>query len=337
MSTRSQIGQHHYWGNFLVDSQLPNVLGATVQNPALQTGDVAYVTGTPDLYVCTQATLGAAIWQVAGSSSGGGGASNVIYKWDELGVTPLFASSAPDVVGGLNGALAASVSYVPATTGGTVLQPSLRFSMTNIGTAATSSLWAVTDPAFPTLPSRFIARYKVGNRSTGPISFYFGLFVHNGDFADLYGFSIMHNTVSFAGTLDRAEGLSVVGGDTPFLHPGGTITTSRIPPGTSAPRLITEPARFVEEVSILQGGGGNPPAPNVWHSGISQSGGQENGIGQGLALLGSFQTDGSLPAAGWNDQILQNVGFIFRSNNGTAGNIELDVSEFEILRHPMDL
>jgi len=69
MALRSPIAFHAYWGIFATYIALPNVLGSTTQSSDLQAGDTAYVSGTSALYVCTVATLGAAVW--AAVASGG--------------------------------------------------------------------------------------------------------------------------------------------------------------------------------------------------------------------------------------------------------------------------
>jgi len=62
MATRSPTQYHNYWGAYTTEGLLPNVLGSPLQGPYLEVGDIAYVTGTQTLYVCTDATPNAAIW-----------------------------------------------------------------------------------------------------------------------------------------------------------------------------------------------------------------------------------------------------------------------------------
>jgi len=63
MATRSPIEIHGYWGNtYALATDLPNVAASPTQSSTLQVGDTAYVTSTQALYVCIDATLGAAIW-----------------------------------------------------------------------------------------------------------------------------------------------------------------------------------------------------------------------------------------------------------------------------------
>jgi hypothetical protein len=63
MATRSPTPTHGYWGNgFAAYADLPNVAGATIQSPTLEVGDTAFVSSASTLYVCIDATLGAAVW-----------------------------------------------------------------------------------------------------------------------------------------------------------------------------------------------------------------------------------------------------------------------------------
>ena len=70
MARRSFVEFHNFWGQFAAYANLPNVVTSTTQNTNLQTGDIAYVTGTSELYFCIDATFGGAVW----SATGGGGA-----------------------------------------------------------------------------------------------------------------------------------------------------------------------------------------------------------------------------------------------------------------------
>jgi hypothetical protein len=63
MATRSPTAFHGYWGNtYALATDLPNVAASPTQSSTLQVGDTAYVTSTQALYVCIDATLGAAVW-----------------------------------------------------------------------------------------------------------------------------------------------------------------------------------------------------------------------------------------------------------------------------------
>jgi hypothetical protein len=69
MATKSPRQFHSQWPNVASAAQLPNVSGATIQDAALEVGDIAFVTGG-DMYVCIDDTLGAAVWQIIGTATG---------------------------------------------------------------------------------------------------------------------------------------------------------------------------------------------------------------------------------------------------------------------------
>jgi hypothetical protein len=71
MATKSPRQHHTQWPNVASAAQLPNVLGATIQDAALEVGDIAYVVGT-GLYQCDVAAVGAASWSQPGGGGGGG-------------------------------------------------------------------------------------------------------------------------------------------------------------------------------------------------------------------------------------------------------------------------
>lgn len=54
---------HRHWNNITDLTELPNVSGATVQDSNLVTGDIVYSTQNKTSYRCSDATLGAAIWE----------------------------------------------------------------------------------------------------------------------------------------------------------------------------------------------------------------------------------------------------------------------------------
>lgn len=63
MATRSPTPFHSYHGNgFASAADLPNVATSPAQTADLEVGDTAYVPSTQSLYVCIDATLGAAVW-----------------------------------------------------------------------------------------------------------------------------------------------------------------------------------------------------------------------------------------------------------------------------------
>ena len=60
-------GIYGHFGTFSATAQLPNTPGADVQTSELVSGDIASVAGV--LYICTDATLGAAVWAAVGGGS----------------------------------------------------------------------------------------------------------------------------------------------------------------------------------------------------------------------------------------------------------------------------
>ena len=69
MATRSPTPFHSYHGNaFATPADLPNVATSATQTADLEVGDTAYVPSTQSLYVCIDATLGAAVWSLMSGS-----------------------------------------------------------------------------------------------------------------------------------------------------------------------------------------------------------------------------------------------------------------------------
>lgn len=69
MALRSPVPTHNYWGVFASNTDLPNLATAPTQSANLEPGDIAYATGTQALYVCIDATLGAAVWSAVSTPS----------------------------------------------------------------------------------------------------------------------------------------------------------------------------------------------------------------------------------------------------------------------------
>jgi len=59
-----------YWGTYATPADLPNLATAAYQTPQLEAGDFAYATSDTSLWVCTNATLGAAVWSQIPASPG---------------------------------------------------------------------------------------------------------------------------------------------------------------------------------------------------------------------------------------------------------------------------
>ncbi len=102
-SDLSELDSHRYWGRYAAAADLPNAASNAASSPsydALQPGDVAFVTGLGELYVCTaKGTSGGAdaTWV---SLSGGGGtttprSSHVLVVAEEAYLQPLAAVASP--------------------------------------------------------------------------------------------------------------------------------------------------------------------------------------------------------------------------------------------------
>lgn len=75
MANRS-TGIYGHFGRYSSTAQLPNVAGADVQSAEVALGDIAVVGST--LYLCTTATLGAAVWAAVAA---GGGVAATTGEW----------------------------------------------------------------------------------------------------------------------------------------------------------------------------------------------------------------------------------------------------------------
>lgn len=80
-----------FWGLFATEADLPNSVAAATQKSSVETGDQAYTTSNTTFWVCTDATVGAAVWMplAAGSSiiifqPGGTASSRVVTTYAEL-------------------------------------------------------------------------------------------------------------------------------------------------------------------------------------------------------------------------------------------------------------
>lgn len=148
MATRSQVSSHPYWGLYASTAQLPNVSGASVQSANVQQGDTAAVGSS--LYVCTTATVGAAVWAEVGSTGG-----RSLWKWNRTDVTQF------------------TQDYIAASMAGTLLvetpskfgNPLLVWSK---GVTAGSGFvyYVINDFTIPT-SGRFVINVRMGPRSGG--------------------------------------------------------------------------------------------------------------------------------------------------------------------------
>jgi hypothetical protein len=132
MANRSGANSIPYWGVYATATGatgLPNVAGGTFQNGNVEAGDIAFVSGTALLYVCTTATPGAAVWSpvqpgtgfantaTAGPASAAGAATTALRSDATI---PL--SFVGDVQGDLAVRGAAAYQRLAAVAAGYVLQ-----------------------------------------------------------------------------------------------------------------------------------------------------------------------------------------------------------------------
>ena len=165
MAARSGQGFHSYWGAFALATDLPNAAGATTQDPSLEAGDTAYVSGTSALYVCTTSTLGGAVW--AELQSGGAGASTpraapVLVVGEEGYLQPQAAVASPpmpsnnanlDATPGAGEVLGVTCDYLDPGDGTQVEQAILAAAAAGISVdIRLRPMNVVFDPASVTLP-----------------------------------------------------------------------------------------------------------------------------------------------------------------------------------------
>jgi hypothetical protein len=136
MATRSPTAAHAYWGVFATTADLPNVAASPTQKGTLEAGDQAYVTGS-GLYVCTTATLGAAVWVLVGGGAG---------PFVDISLDAVVTGAGPEVVGAVylfSGSviLAASRSLLGTLAGGTA---TLRVRRQSTGVLVAGFQWSVT-------------------------------------------------------------------------------------------------------------------------------------------------------------------------------------------------
>lgn len=148
MALRSPTSNHNYRGSFASAAQLPNVSGATQQNATLETGDVAYVVDR--LYVCTTATVGAAVWLALTNDAAG---SRRLWQWNGVD-TSQFTEITRDT--GVDGSL--GVENHPDYG-----FPVLKFEKAAVGNAG-FVVFNINDFVLPS-SGRFLVRARIGPRA----------------------------------------------------------------------------------------------------------------------------------------------------------------------------
>lgn len=94
MANRS-TGIYGHFGRYASTAQLPNVAGADVQSSEVALGDLAVVGST--LYLCTTATLGAAVWAAVG---GAGGVAVTTGEWAPAVTDPAAKATVAQILTG---------------------------------------------------------------------------------------------------------------------------------------------------------------------------------------------------------------------------------------------
>lgn len=67
MATKSPRQHHCQWPSVADPTELPNVSGASIQDAAVEVGDICYSLSNLVVYVCDTATEGSAVWSLASS------------------------------------------------------------------------------------------------------------------------------------------------------------------------------------------------------------------------------------------------------------------------------
>lgn len=310
MATRSPTEHHPHWGTYGSTANLPNVAGSPTQNGALEAGDIAFVSGA-GLYVCDSATLGAAVW----SAAGGGGGSQVIWKWNETDVSQ-FQFGIEEAGGG-----GAGLSVVTRTWGPVLrvtfptkvsgLQLTVitfadlmlskdandrylyEFIMRFAGTNAVQSEWYAGGPAW------------LCNRLTG---------------ASFYGLGMMAMIGSATRSWKVEAGTKTLSGGTPnwkdFWQNNGQLSRFNLDAMT---RHVAGNAPGFKNTLVLDSMDNNgytiPSFPMDDAYFISQ--------------LGAF-------GAGWNTETLDTLGIGILGATGTTANQYFEFDELVVMKHPID-
>jgi hypothetical protein len=159
MPQRSFTPNHNHLGSYTT-AELPNVSGATVQSTDVQAGDTAYDTTASELKVCTDPTVGAAVWASTGGGGGGGIGDLVLWKWNETDTTQF-----SQVEG--TATLAFQADCNPPEAHSDDQQPALILS----SPGTDRSIWIVNDLV---LPKRYwvLLRMRHGRGGTGIVYYY---------------------------------------------------------------------------------------------------------------------------------------------------------------------
>lgn len=143
-----KLGPYGHWGEVASEAELPNVAGADIQKTSVNVGDTATIAGV--LYICTDDTLGAAVW------AAGGAGGRVQIQTANL--------TAASLVAGTGTITQPSDVAVGGAAG--VTEPSFTFALENPSAGAT--LIMLVDAGLPSpLPPRFRVRFQLRTTTAG--------------------------------------------------------------------------------------------------------------------------------------------------------------------------
>lgn len=142
MATRQRVPIYPRWPSVATSASLPNVAGSPTQSAYLQVGDECYVTAAERPFVCTTATLGAAVW----ATPTGGSPDYIPTLRPSSSSLYLFDGNLNDSGPAARHltALVGTIRYVPLRTG------TRRFAQVASGTICfAQAVNAWTDPVYP--------------------------------------------------------------------------------------------------------------------------------------------------------------------------------------------
>lgn len=307
MARRSPTPTHPFWGVFAATTDLPNVLGASTQSANLEVGDQAYVSAASGMFVCTDATQGAAAWVAMGSGGGGGAPSPVfgelLWQWNGVD-TSQFESTAfayerdigtptPNAAT----ALALGITSAPSPKLGSALQ----IVATNL---AGGGVFAILESEL-TLPERYVVYWKT-LAGSGVQNLLHLAFVPDDGLGDFQGFGSERTGGTSSAVLRTIQGNRV-------SNVSQTLATS----GNNS-SSFSDPRGGVEQ--IIQVWRPNGDNPSEGFARVEDRGGQNlsvNFTGVNIGALSGVQPN-------WNGLDLNRIGVgCWESNNGTSGSVAL--------------
>jgi hypothetical protein len=306
MATKSPTQHHSYWGNFAGAANLPNLAASPVQDAALQTGDTAFDSIGGLLYVCTDATLGAAVWVALGA-----GAASSLMTWNGVDLTQFGAPVT------LTGALGTAVlSVVPDTH----LANKNRLQIALTGWRGWKWWPLLDDAGSPLLlPERYQFRVMVNAANLGTAS---------------DNFCLLLNTNLAAGMLDTdlfGVQYDIDTNGTQYLIEAGVRITTSMGSLSSWATGFNGDTGGLHQTQWWRGPDPQPDAScdfytfrNAWSGGAN-----------GTDAVGTQQYSGHAFSAGWTGLTLSRAG-IGISNPVNTVNGNWQCSELAFFLHPLD-